>query len=54
MPLNNPNYWRKGALKMRNIAAKVTNVVFKNQLLQMAEEFDRREQKDAQEGEPKW
>jgi hypothetical protein len=40
-PYDDPEYWRKGAQAMRDLAAQIADQELKKQALQVADEFDR-------------
>jgi len=55
--LHHPEYWRKGAQKMRDLAAQINDKELKEQVLHVADEFDEQankaQQRIAQLGEGK-
>jgi hypothetical protein len=38
---DDPEYWRKGAQKMRDLAAQISDLELRKQALQVADELDR-------------
>jgi hypothetical protein len=40
-PYDDPEYWRKGAQAMRDLAAQISDAELKKQALEAADEFDR-------------